>query len=395
MTAADSQHRDDELPAALGGAALFPGDPPTWPLRDDDIKAALDAAWADGSWGRYHGPHTERLAAELSALHGVSQTLLCASGTIGVEIALRGLKVGPGDEVILAAYDFGGNFRAIEAVGAHPVLVDIEADTWCLDAAGVEAALSGSTRAVIVSHLHGTLADMAAIADLAQRRGVAIVEDACQVPGASVGGKPVGALADVSVHSFGGSKLLSAGRGGAVLTDRADVMQRMKVFCQRGNDAFPLSELQALVLTPQLAKLDERNQTRAQRVARLTAALEDLSALRPATAKPHRGIPTYYKLPWFYDAQSCHGLPREALLAAVRAEGVALDSGFRGFAKRPASVCRKPAPLPNSRRAAERTVLLHHPVLLESAAMIDRVALAIRRVVENADRLLPKRGVDL
>jgi perosamine synthetase len=382
----DPRHRDNDLPAAFGGVPLIPDGPPDWPPRDEAIKEALEAAWSDGSWGHYHGPHTERLAAELCAIHGVAHAMLCASGTIGVEIALRGLKIGPGDEAILAGYDFGGNFRSIEATGARPVLVDIETDTWCLDAATLEAASSESTRAVIVSHLHGTLADMAAIADFAQSRNLAIVEDACQVPGAVVCGKPPGALADVTVHSFGGSKLLSAGRGGAVLTNRADVHQRMKVFCERGNHAFPLSQLQALVLPPQLEKLAERNRLRGERVLQLTSSLEDLPALRAATTKPERGIPAYYKLPWLYDAQACGGLSREAFVAAVRAEGVALDVGFRGFTKRPASVCRKPVSLANSQRASRQTVLLHHPVLLESPQTIDRVARAIRRVVEHASR---------
>lgn len=378
---------DDQLPAALGGAPLIPEGPPKWPPRDGDVKAALDAAWADGSWGRYHGPHTERLAAVLAEMHGVRHALLCASGTIGVEIALRGLKVGPDDEVVLAGYDFGGNFRAVEATGARPVLVDIEPDTWCLDAGRVESALSDQTRAVIVSHLHGCLADMTAIAEIAGRRGLAIVEDACQVPGAVVAGRPPGSLSDVSVHSFGGSKLLTAGRGGAVLTDRDDVQQRMKIFCERGNHAFPLSQLQAVVLLPQLAKLNERNHVRRQNVTRLLADLKDAAALRPAAQKPERGTPTFYKVPWLYDSSACSSVSRNVFVAAVRAEGVALDAGFRGFTKRPTSVCRRPDRLANSARAACDTVLLHHPVLLAGEETIDRAARAIRRVIDNAEHL--------
>src|SRR5688572_14356506 len=86
-----------------------------WPVRDEAVRDALVRAWADGSWGRYHGPHCEQLRGELSALHHVEHVTLCSSGTVAVELALRGLKVGADDEVILAGYDFPGNFRAIEA----------------------------------------------------------------------------------------------------------------------------------------------------------------------------------------------------------------------------------------------------------------------------------------
>ena len=96
----------------------------------------------------------------LAQMHGVQHAWLCSSGTIAVELALRGLKVGPGDEVILAAYDFPGNFRAIEAIGARPVLVDLAPGTWTIDVEQVAAAISPRTKAIIVSHLHGSLADM-------------------------------------------------------------------------------------------------------------------------------------------------------------------------------------------------------------------------------------------
>ena len=107
--------------AINGGAAVLPEGPPRWPRNHEAVKAALAAAYTDGSWGRYHGPHCERLCELLTQLCGVRHAWLCCSGTIAVELALRGLKIGPGDEVILAAYDFPGHFRAIEAVGARPV----------------------------------------------------------------------------------------------------------------------------------------------------------------------------------------------------------------------------------------------------------------------------------
>src|SRR5204862_924383 len=135
------------------------------------------------------------------------------------------------------------------------VLVDVQPGTACLDGEQLADACHERTRAVIVSHLHGELAPMADIRAFADCSGLLLIEDACQAPGAMIEGRPAGTWGDVGVLSFGGSKLLSAGRGGALLTRSAEFIQRAKVYCEQGNHAFPLSELQAAVLIPQLAKL--------------------------------------------------------------------------------------------------------------------------------------------
>ncbi|MEX0586403.1 MAG: aminotransferase class I/II-fold pyridoxal phosphate-dependent enzyme [Pirellulales bacterium] len=356
---------------------------PAWPPPDEQVREALLAAYADGSWGRYHGPHCERLAAALAARHGTPHVTLCCTGTLAVELALRGMRVGPGDEVIMAAYDFPGNFRAVEAVGAKPVLVDIAAVTWCLDADALDEAAGPKTRAVLVSHLHGGLAAMERIARWAQARGIAVVEDACQAAGARVDWRPAGAWGDVAVLSFGGSKLLTAGRGGAVLTSQEEVFQRMRVFAHRGNDAFALSELQAAVLLPQLEKLDARNAQRLASVKTLTAQLADLDWLRPVQGERPGSSPSYYKLAFLLDAERANkssSRSRADFVAAARAEGVALDEGFRGFALRGERRCRTAGALTHARRAAEDTLLLHHPVLLADAQTIRLVAEAIRKV---------------
>ena len=129
---------------------MFPQGPPGWPLHDEDIHAALDRAYANGDWGRYHGSECSALSQELAAFHRVPHVALCSSGTVAVELALRGLGVGPGDEVILAGYDFAGNFRSIEACGARPVLVDVDANNFNLDPSRIPPACSPATKAIIV-----------------------------------------------------------------------------------------------------------------------------------------------------------------------------------------------------------------------------------------------------
>src|SRR6478672_4012106 len=143
-----------ELPALLGGPPVRPEGPPAWPLPDADVQAALAAAVAAGDWGKYHGEHVRALEAELAAFHAVPHVLTCASGTLAVEAALRALRVGAGDEVIQAAYDYESNFLTVHALGAKPVLLDVHPANWQFDPANLEAAITPQTKAVICSHLH-------------------------------------------------------------------------------------------------------------------------------------------------------------------------------------------------------------------------------------------------
>jgi perosamine synthetase len=376
-----------DLPAILGGVAAFPQGPPDWPPADDAVRRALEAAFADGSWGKYCGGNVERLEAALALCLELPHVLSCASGTLAVEAALRALQVGAGDEVVLAAYDYGGNFLCVHALGAVPVLIDVEPGNWNLAADRLSEAFTDRTRAVIVSHLHGGLVPMRQLTETCAARGVAVVEDAAQCPGATVQGRPAGAWGDVGVLSFGGSKLLSAGRGGALLTRRADVAQRARLVLGRGNNLVaPLSELQACVLLPQLEMLAARHERRAAAVRRLTELLADVPGLTFFT-NGAEGSAAYYKVGLRYD-ESAFGLPRERLVKAMRAEGVALDEGFRALhVGRAKSRFRAAGPLDEAERAHRGCVVLHHPVLLGGEPSLAQVAAALRRVHANAGRI--------
>lgn len=382
QTSKAAMKMSDERLAIEGGAPVFPEGPPRWPRADERIREVLLHAFADGSWGKYHAGYVEALEARLAAYHGVSHALTCASGTFAVELALRALKIGEGDEVALAGYDFGGNFRAIEAVGARPVLVDIEPGTWCIDVAALAEILTPQIKAVIVSHLHGGIADMQAIFELCRERGIRIVDDACQIPGGEVQGRVAGTWGDVGVLSFGGSKLLTAGRGGAIVTNDPHAAQRAKVYCERGNHAFPLSELQAALLLPQLETLDQDNAVRRARVGQLLREVSGLAGLQPLADTTARGQASFYKVAWLYQGDGQRS--REQFIAAIQREGVAMDAGFRGFAGRSAARCRRSSSLAQSIAAAAQTVVLHHPVLLESPATIERLVGALRKVLERA-----------
>ena len=231
--------------AIEGGEPAFPNGPPSWPVADDKVASALHDIVQTGNWGKYDSPVLDSLIEKLKNTFAVEFVLPCSSGTIAVELALRGAGVKSGDEVIIAAYDFPGNFRAIEAIGARPVLVDIAQNNWVMNLDQISQAVSPETKAILVSHLHGHLLHMNEAQSVASRHRLVLIEDTCQAPGSSIAGKACGSIGDSAALSFGGSKLLSAGRGGALLTNDNAIYQRAKIFGSRGNEAFPLSQLQA------------------------------------------------------------------------------------------------------------------------------------------------------
>jgi perosamine synthetase len=380
---------DNALPAILGGAAIRPQGPPEWPLADEAILDALCQAYQDGSWGRYQGGHVARLEQRLADMHRVDRVLTCGSGTFAVELALRALKVGPDDEVVMAAYDYGGNFLSVHAVGAHPVLVDVEGDNWNLGPERLAAALGPKTRAAIASHLHGGLVPMREVREIAERHGVALIEDAAQAPGARVQGRPAGSWGDVGILSFGGSKLLTAGRGGAILTNRTDVAQRARLWLQRGNHVCPLSELQAAVLEPQLDRLADRNARRLRAVRLLEEQLRNVPGLRPFRNRPlDDSAPSFYKLGFQLDAER-FGLDRDRLVLALRAEGIAADAGFRAlhFGRSP-SRWRGVGPLPEAERAHHGAIVLHHPILLADDDELMQIVHAVAKIQAHVEQVL-------
>lgn len=382
----------EDLPALVGGNPVRPEGPPDWPPDDPAVAAALKRAVTDGTWGKYHGPHCEELSNRLAEYHACEQVVLCSSGTAAIELALRGLKVNNGDEVILAAYDFKGNFQNVLTVGATPVLVDIHPENWNLDVEQLEAAIGAKTKAIIVSHLHGGIVPMAAVMEIARQHDIAVVEDACQMPGAIIEGKKAGTWGDVGVLSFGGSKLLSAGRGGALLTNNAEMVQRAKLYSHRGNEAYPLSELQAAVLTPQLKQLDERNRLRSTNAVRLCEQLLNENGLVPfrnASPDTHHSTPGFYKLGLQYNSGAFEGMSRELFSEAMRAEGIAIDPGFRSLHRiHSARRYKTVGELPNADKADECVLTLHHPILLGEESDIDQIVTAVEKIRANAEMIL-------
>lgn len=210
---------------------------------------------------------------------GAGYAVGVASGTDALELALRAVGVGPGDEVVTAANTCIPTIAAIETTGASPVLADVEEDTATLDPAAVEAVLSRRTRAIVPVHLYGQCADLDPILELAREHGIKVVEDAAQAHGASYRGRPPGSFGDAAAFSFYPTKNLGAfGDGGAIVTNDPDVAERVRLLRAYGERSrydsvahgrnSRLDELQAALLSVKLPHLDTWN-TRRRRLAAL------------------------------------------------------------------------------------------------------------------------------
>jgi len=351
---------------------------PPWPPRWPEIEAAAEASIRSGDWGRYRSDAIRRLRASLSGHFCSPHVRLCCSGTAAIEWALRAADIGEDDEVILAAFDYPGNLRCVEIVGARPVLVDVAPGSVTLDPAGLAAAASERVRAVIVSHLFGQAADIEVIREECRQRGWLLIEDACQVPGMKIRGKPAGSFGDIAALSFGGSKPLTAGCGGALLTSDDRFAARLSRLLDRPSDAAPLSPLQASVLEPQLGHLERLNRLREQTVRRLVEEAETNfpswrprvrppakapprpTALGDATPPPDDVEPAYYKLAWETQSRS----QRDRLVDRAGSRGLPIGAGFRAAAKLSPRRVRKPVPLHRSERLGVTTFLLDHTALL-------------------------------
>lgn len=195
--------------------------------------AAIRETVADG-WVSQKGPVVEGFEQDLAAFLDVSHVLVTDSGTASLHLALAAHGIGPGDEVIVPDFTYGATATAVMAVGATPVLVDIEADTCALEPGAVKEALTDATAAILVVHMFGRPAPLDALQDIAADHDIPLIEDAAQAFGASRDGDHVGTIGDVGCFSFSWSKMLTTGKGGAVATDDAAVAERIRELADYG-----------------------------------------------------------------------------------------------------------------------------------------------------------------
>ena len=268
-----------------------------------EIRNELDAAIAGvltSGWFVF-GPPLEEFETSFAAYCGARDAVGVANGTDALTIALQAVGIEPGDEVITAANTCVPTIAGIEAAGATPVLVDVDARTYTIDPSQLPEVLSERTRAIVPVHLYGQCADMAPIVDFARERGLKVVEDAAQAHGAAYGGKRAGTLGDAAAFSFYPTKNLGAlGDGGAIVTDDPEVAEQARLLrnygereryqsVRRGWNS-RLDTLQAALLTAKLARLDAWTARRREIAERYLSALADTELGLPVEAEDRQHV---------------------------------------------------------------------------------------------------------
>jgi dTDP-4-amino-4,6-dideoxygalactose transaminase len=259
------------------------------PLRGEILAALADVL---DDMHLFLGPQMQSFEQQFAQFCGCGESIGVSNGTDALELTLRALGVGPGDEVITPPNSFIATAEAISAAGATPVFVDVHPQTATLDPALIESRISPRTKSIIPVHLYGRPADMDAILSIARAHKVAVIEDACQAHGAYLGTRPAGSLGDAGCFSFYYSKNLGAyGEAGAVTTNDLALAQRVRLYRDHGSHVryehevvgrnARMDELQAAILSIKLRHLADWNVRRRRNATRLSAALADSSLELP------------------------------------------------------------------------------------------------------------------
>lgn len=315
---------------------------PEFPLAWPELGEAEDAALREVLASRRLtlGAQLEAFESELAAHAGRHGAVGTNSGTMGLQIALEALGVGPGDEVLTVSYTFVGTANAILGCGAEPVYIDIDPQTLNIDPQSLAAAIGPRSRAILVVHLFGRPAPINEINALADKHDLWVVEDACEALGARYRGRPVGGLGDAGVYGFTPNKPVTCGEGGAIIADDPELLRRCRRLRNQGFDpasdsyddrhqghSARLSELQAALGRAQLQRL-ERNLARRSAVAEgYRLRLGDDQRLQLPTPADAQDRQVWFTFP--LRLRDADGARRDAVLRELRAAGIGCNTYFR------------------------------------------------------------------
>lgn len=303
------------------------------PLAVPDLRgreSELLAECVRDNWVSTAGPHVKAFEARVAAVAGRRHAVAVVNGTAGLHMALVGVGVRPGDQVIVPDWTFAATANAVAHAGAKPVFVDVSAGDWALDPALLDRALAAhpGVMAVMAVDPLGHAADLDPIADVCARHGVALVEDAAAAIGTLYKGKPCGAFGAVSVYSFNGNKTVTAGGGGMVLTDDDAIAEKVRHVSTTARLAgeylhdtvgynYRMTNVNAAIGLAQLDRLDEMVAAKRAIAARYDAALAGRNDIRPMPRPAHS-----WSTAWLYSVKLADGPAARALVAALDGAGI-------------------------------------------------------------------------
>jgi perosamine synthetase len=336
-----------DIPAILGGQPVRSKPWPVWPewnpaTDEDRVLKVLRS----GVWSRA-GVVTE-FEKKWAETTGTKRCLAVVNGTSALIAALIQLDIGGGDEVIVTPYTWISSIQAVLIAGAMPVFVDVDAETFQMDPAKIEAKITPRTRAIMPVHILGMPANMIPIMEIARKHKLLVVEDACQAWLAEINHKKVGTFGDAGCFSFQNSKHLPMGEGGAIVSNDEAFIDRCYSYHNMG---FPyggvigavgagsvmvgtkmrITEYQAAIALAQLGRLDEQTTLRNTNAEYLKSRIREIPGIIPYKLYDNVTRAAFHMFAFRYKKEEFQGLPRETFLKALNAEGVPNLSGYAPF----------------------------------------------------------------
>jgi len=412
-------------PALLGGEPVRSKPFTSWPVWDERDENAILPVLRSGVWSR--DAVVAQAEQRYAALMGARYCLLTCNGTQALITALRALGIEGGDEVITTPYTFVATIDAILLNNALPVFVDVDPDTWQIDADRIEAKITPATKALLPVHILGGVCDMDKINAVATKHGLRIVEDACEAHLAEWKGKKAGTLGDLGCFSLQNGKQITCGEGGAILGDDEQVMELCYSFHNFGRirgkhmptdkGASPIlgtkcraSEYQASILITQMESAAAETRKRHENARYLSSKLKTIPGIVPRRDYAQTNLTSYYYY-GFRLKEREFGLSRTVFVKAMKAEGIGLSTGLGVIEGGPmyregvlestltSRTFRKLYPqqrlaellhddhFPHCEQLVRETVGMHQSFLLGTRADMDDICRAVEKIHQNREAL--------
>ncbi len=394
---------------AIKGGDPVRTEPFPWPIVSEDEKKAVTEVVESGVWGHAMKPDSRvtRFEKEFADFHGVNCAISIHGGSTALEVAMRSLGIGDGDEVITPALTWVAPQLAAVIVGADPVFVDVSPKNYCMDPDRVEDAITERTKAIIPVHLGGYLCDMEGILAIAGKHDLYVIEDCAQAHGSRYKGKLVGTMGDMGCFSFEASKIMTAGEGGMIITDDRDRAEYCYSYVNAGFSYgnipcagedrirwnLRMTDFQAALLSVQLGKLEERKKKRIENVKYLNEKLSGIGGIATLDFDPEQN---YYSYVFKYDSSSFGDLPIQSFRDALRAEGIPCFSSASDQLAYHPSLFTSPrrsyrdvhCPEAEKARYKEAVGIRGSGTLLGEKEDMDDIVKAVRKIKDNFDELL-------
>ena len=322
--------------AITGGSPVRTAPYPTWPhLDESDVEAVVNVVRSGqvGGWPE-PGPNASSFADGFAAYQGAEHGIVMVNGTVTMEVALKALGIGWGDEVIVPALTFAATAYAAIAAGALPVIVDVDPMHLTLDPDAVEAAITPRTRALMPVHLGQQMADMDRLMAIATRHGLHVVEDCAHAHGQRWRDRGAGCIGDFGSFSHQSSKLLTSGEGGTLLCsdDRLARLAHSLIDCGRAKDAaeqeytfganYRLGELQAALLVGGLARFEQQRAEREAAAAEFERLAVQVPGVRLYPRDERITRSSFYRFIFAIEPEAFAGAGNERIVEALEAEGI-------------------------------------------------------------------------